>query len=508
MKKFYITTPIYYINDKPHIGHAYTTVAADILARYYRMLLGSSQVFFLTGTDEHGAKIETKAKEMGMEPQIFADETSAKFQFAWDRLSISNNDFIRTTQPRHKKFVVDVLERMKKAVTPLGNPALYEGEYEGLYCVGCETFKMPEDLDANGLCPDHLVKPEMVKEKNWFFRLSDYAELLRKLIIDEKLEIRPEGRKNEIVGLIDTGLRDLAISRPSVSWGIPLPWDKDQTCYVWVDALSNYISALGGEDSENYKKFWPADLHLMSKDILKFHSIIWPAILACARFPLPKTVFAHGFFTIDGQKMSKTLGNVIDPNDLVDKFGTDAARYLLISPFGFGTDGDISMERFQEIYNAHLAGGLGNLVARVTAMAEKYFNGSVPKVKSDDIFETKKIWLEYHQAMKDYRLDEALRVVWHLIGKANKYIDDQKPWELAKSNPGALEEVLFNLLEAIRQIAVMVQPFMPDMTNKIFETIGLDAAKELEDSLEHLQKWARLPASATIKKGEILFPRI
>jgi len=508
-KTFYITTPIYYINDKPHIGHAYTTVSADIFARYYRMILGAENVYFLTGTDEHGNKIHQEAKKLDMEPMDFADRMSAVFSTAWDRLSISNNDFIRTTEPRHKKFVISVLERMKEATTPKGNPVLYEGVYEGMYCTGCEAFKTESELDEQGNCKDHLKKPELLKETNWFFRMSDYEDTLRDLITKDTLSIVPESRKNEVLGLLDSGLKDLAISRPSVTWGITLPWDKKQTAYVWVDALSNYISALGGDGSKMYKKFWPADVHLMSKDIVKFHAIIWPAILLSVGIPVPLSVVSHGFFTVDGQKMSKTIGNVIDPNELVDRYGCDATRYLLVSQFGFGTDGDISLERFNEMFNARLAGGLGNLVARVTSMVDKYFEGEVPSAANgDDIFEVADRWKDFQAAMEGYHPDEALKTVWQLIDTANKYVDDQKPWALVKEDPEALAGVLYNLLEAIRQIALMILPFMPDTSKLIFEALGLDFAKETARSLGDLIGWAGLPSGAIIKKGVILFPRI
>lgn len=508
-KTFYITTPIYYINDKPHIGHAYTTVSADIFARYHRMMLGADNVHFLTGTDEHGNKIHQAAKKLDMEPQDFADRMSAVFSTTWDRLSISNNDFIRTTQPRHKEYVIDVLNRMKVAKTPKGNDVLFEGVYEGLYCTACEAFKTESELDEQGNCLDHRTKPEILKETNWFFRMSDYEDKLRELITRDHLLITPESRKNEVIGLLDSGLRDLAISRPSVTWGIPLPWDKDQTAYVWVDALSNYISALGGESSEMYKKFWPADVHLMSKDIVKFHTLIWPSILLSIGIPVPLRVISHGFMTVDGQKMSKTIGNVIDPNDLVDLFGTDATRYLLVSQFGFGTDGDISLDRFNEMYNARLAGGLGNLVSRVTSMVEKYFSGEVPSSNNgDDIFEVADSWKDYQAAIEGFRPDEALKAVWLLIDKANKYVDDQKPWALAKENPEALGNVLYNLLEAIRQIALMLLPFMPDTSKLIFEVLGLDFAKEEQRPLGDLVVWAGLPSGVIINKGTSLFPRL
>jgi len=509
MKKFYITTPIYYINAKPHIGHAYTTISADMLARYWRTRLGGENVHFLTGTDEHGAKIAQQAEKEGKETAIFADEVSAQFQFAWDRLNISNNDFIRTTEKRHEDVVTDFLLKLKEAKTPLGNDAIYEGMYEGMYCVACEAFKTDDDLTPEGLCADHKIAPQHLKEKNWFFRLSDYAPAVRSLLESGELKVIPNARQNEVLGLIDQGLRDLAISRQSITWGIPVPWDTKQTIYVWVDALLNYFSAVGGFDGELTKKFWPPDCQLMSKDILKFHAVIWTSMLLALKLPVPKTIAILGYFTVNGEKMSKTIGNVIDPNELVEKYGTDSTRYLLVSQFGFGTDGDISLERLQELYNAHLAGGLGNLVSRVTAMAEKYFEGKVPEQgAAADPFEVKNIWKTYDESFEHYLIDQAVHEIWKLITLANQYIDDNKPWELAKNNPEKLSEVIYNLLEVIRQITVMIIPFMPETADKILANLGYDAAVEKANDLKDLRSWAVLPVGAIIKKGEGLFPRI
>ena len=325
MNKFYITTPIYYVNDKPHLGHAYTTIAADILARYYRKQIGDDNVFLLTGTDEHGVKIAQAAEKAGKLPQDFSDEVSAQFQATWQKLNISNNDFIRTTEFRHEEAVIEILLKLKDAKGPSGQPVLYQGEYEGLYCTGCEAYKTESDL-VDGKCPDHpKQKLNHLKEANWFFRLSDFQTDLKKIIESGAFKVEPESRKNEVLSFIHDGLQDIAISRASVDWGIKVPFDQDQTIYVWVDALLNYLSALGIKDnSEKFQKFWPAEVQLLAKDILKFHAIILPALLMALDLPLPKVCFAHGFFTIDGQKMSKSIGNVIDPNELVDTYGSDA----------------------------------------------------------------------------------------------------------------------------------------------------------------------------------------
>ncbi len=511
LDKFYATTPIYYVNDVPHIGHAYTTIAADVLARYYRMKIGGDNVYFLTGTDEHGAKIAQAAEKNKMTPQEFVDQKAAQFQMVWDRLDISNNDFIRTTEKRHEKVVIEFWKKLKTAKTPFKNDAIYEAEYEGLYCVGCEAFKTETEL-IDDKCPDHKTKCEVVKEKNWFLRLSDYGDALKKLIEANELQILPVERKNEILGLIKTGLKDVAISRQNVKWGIPLPFDKKQTTYVWIDALSNYISALGGPKGKLYKKFWPADVHITGKDIIKFHSLIWPAMLLALKLPLPKMIFCHGYFTINGQKMSKTIGNVIAPDELVTKYGTDATRYLLLSQFGFGTDGDFSKERLDNIYNAALANELGNLVSRVLAMTEKYFNATVPEFQVDYdkyfAFDLKTDWERYDFFMKNLKFDEALNVIWENVRRCNAYIDKEKPWELVTQNRDVLADVIYNLLETMRQTAIMLMPFMPQKADTILEHLGYEPEKIKAKKLDDLRQWATLRKGQATEKGESLFPRL
>src|SRR3989338_9898954 len=334
-KKYYITTPIYYVNDKPHIGSAYTTIAADVLARLHRQ--AGNKTYLLNGKAEHGTKIAESAEKAGRDIQEFVNENSAKFSLTWDRLGIAPDDFIRTTQGRH-------VEAVKKFFNKLKNSGkVYEADYEGLYCVGCESFKTETELTAEGLCLLHLTKPELLKEKNWFFKLSDYQEILKDKIIGGDFAIEPEIRKNEVLSFIEHGLEDIAISRRTAKFALPLPWDENQTIYVWLDELFNYCSAVGyGEDEEKFKTYWPADIHLIGKDIIKFHCIIWPALLLAIGEELPKKVYAHGFFTIDGQKISKSLGNIIDPNDLVAKYGADAVRYFLLREVPFGQDGDVS----------------------------------------------------------------------------------------------------------------------------------------------------------------------
>ncbi len=506
-KTFYITTPIYYINAKPHIGHAYTTIAADVLARYWRTQYGADDVYFLTGTDEHGAKIAKKALEYNQDPLAFADEVSATFELAWDRLSISNNDFIRTTQQRHKDAVAQMLLQLKDATTPKGNSAVFEGEYEGLYCVDCESYKKEDDLDEAGLCKDHKKKPDLLREKNWFFRLSDYTDTLREAILSGEYDIKIEARKNEILGLLNQGLEDLAISRQTVSWGIPLPWDTQQTTYVWVEALMNYVTALGGVDGELFKKFWPTQCHVVGKDIVKFHAVIWPAMLHAIGVDFPQLVFTHGYFTIDGQKMSKTLGNTIDPNELVDEYGADGTRYLLVSQFGFGSDGDIARERFDDMYNAHLAGGLGNLVARVSAMTDKNCGGIVPEHNIEDVFTVNSYWNDYDTAMKEFRIDEALKVIWRLIDVANKYLEEQKPWETAKTDVTDAQTTLKVILETVRHIALMSIPYMPDTADGVLSILGYNSAEYKSRAIANERHWGLLPVGNQITKGVYLFPR-
>lgn len=510
-KTFYITTPIYYVNDIPHIGHAYTTVAADVLARYWRTQLGADNVHFLTGTDEHGVKVQQSAERSGVDPQRFCDEKAAKFQEAWDTLDISNNDFIRTTEDRHKKQVVWAWEKLRGATTPKGKPCLYEDEYSGLYCVGCEAYKTETEL-LNGLCPDHKKEPIHLQEKNWFFRLSDYTEILRDYIENNIFEISPDSKRSEVLGLINQGLKDIAVSRHNVRWGIPVPFDQTQTTYVWIDALMNYVSALGGRTGAEYLKFWPANVHLMAKDILKFHAAIWPAMLIALEIPLPKKVFAHGFFTIDGQKMSKSLGNVVNPDDMVKLYGSDASRYLLLSQFGFGTDGDISLARFQDIYSSHLANSLGNLVFRTISMTEKYFGGAVPAPSSDrpQSFDLATDWSRYDFHVRNLQFDEVLRVIWDDVRACNEYIDQQKPWELSKNEgmTDTLAHVMYHLLETIRHIALMLLPFMPHTSEKILTQLGFDVSKYLQKPMEELRVWGGLKEGQSLLKGEVLFPRL
>ncbi|MFA6098216.1 MAG: methionine--tRNA ligase [Patescibacteria group bacterium] len=475
MKKFYITTPIYYVNDKPHIGHLYTTIAADVLARYYRQK--EYDVFFLTGTDEHGAKVAESAAKAGMEPQAFADKNSELFKAAFKNLNISNDYFIRTTDLRHEESVKKLMQKL------FDQGDIYEGVYEGLYCVGCEKFLTEKEL-VDGKCPLHKVPPQKLKEKNYFFKLKKYLPEIKKIIEKGKIKIAPAGRKKEVLGLFKQELEDFSVSREKVSWGIPLPFDAKQKTYVWVEALQNYISAIGyGDNEKDFKKWWPADVHLMARDILKFHCLYWPALLLAAGLAMPKKIFLHGFFTINGEKMSKSVGNVIDPNEIKEKFGAEAARYLLLSQFPFGQDGDIKEDLFAEKYNSDLANNLGNLVSRVLNMIEKYCDGKIPQTVANPI-----LLDEPGELIGDLEFDKALKSIMASIDQANHLIDGQKPWVLAKdaAKKPQLDAVLSQLAAFLYELSGVINPFMPGTAEKIVGSL----------------------AQAKIEKGEPLFKRI
>lgn len=445
MNKFFTTTPIYYVNDVPHIGHTYTTVAADVITRFHKLLGKDSRL--LTGTDEHGAKIAEAAKNHGEEPKEYADQISEEFKKAWQLLNIDYVRFIRTTDEDHIKVAQDFLQKLydKGAIDP--KPRLYRG----LYCVGHEKFMSQEEL-VNGLCPDHQTKPVKHSEENYYFRLSDHQDKLVDLISNDQIKVRPETRKNEILGKLKQGLEDISISRASLEWGIPLPFDSKHTSYVWIEALINYYT-YGSQNN-----FWPADLHLVGKDILWFHTIVWGAMLLAIEEDLPKEVFAHGFFTIDGKKMSKTLGNVISPGDLVNKYGVDGTRYVLLAAFPFGEDGDFSWDVMDRIYNADLANGLGNLVARVARLCEQIdFIAPEAKIGFDP---------EVEKLLKEYKFNEALSWIWKIIQRENQRINETKPWELKDLEA---KEVLEELVRLIQDIAFNLKPFLPETAEKILK---------------------------------------
>ncbi|MDR2192820.1 MAG: methionine--tRNA ligase [Endomicrobium sp.] len=509
--KFYITTPIYYVNDIPHIGHSYTTIAADIMARWKK--LNGFDVFFLTGTDEHGAKIAAAAKEKGKTPQELVDETSAQFKEAWKLLNISYDRFIRTTDADHisaTQNIIDIL--FQKGL-------IFKKTYEALYCVGCERFYPEKDL-IDGLCPFHKTKPVLQSEENYFFKLSSFSDALHDMITNpahkEHIEIQPEERRNEIIGKLKLGLEDVSFSRAAIDWGIPVPFDKKQTVYVWVDALTNYITGIGyPKDEQLFKKYWPADVHLMAKDILWFHSVIWPAMLLGAGIPVPKKVYSHGFFTINGEKMSKSLGNVISPQELVDKFGVDAARYLTVTLIAFGPDGDISWDALTNKYNVDLANNLGNLISRALKLAEKNFDLKVPNVKPDlELAEkTAKILNEdFAPAMDGLYLHKAAEALQRALTEINRRIEFDAPWKLAKTDLQKLSSCIFSYLQATDLILIHLLAFMPALAEKIWTITGASgnisetAKKYFADKTIPQNGFS--PSGAQLQSPGVLFPRI
>jgi methionyl-tRNA synthetase len=469
MSKFYVNTPIYYVNDVPHVGHFYTTLAADVLARYYRLKLGKENVLFVTGTDEHGAKVAEAAEKHGKTPQEYADEVAPTFEKAWQETGISYDYFIRTTNPEHVKLAQDVLQKMYDA------GFIYKGVYEGLYCVGCEKFLTEQDL-VDGKCPLHPnQEPVHQKEDNYFFKLSDFGAQVKAKIISGELEVLPESRRNEIVGRIDQGVEDISISRQGVSWGVQIPWDNTQTVYVWVEALFNYYTATKIIDGK--EDFWPNQLQLMAKDIVWFHACIWPALLLAAGLPLPKTIFAHGFFTINGQKMSKSLGNVIAPHELVEKYGRDGARYLLLSAYTFGNDGDLALDKFTDTYNSDLANGLGNLVSRTAKLCEGLDMGEHTSPSFSH---------EYENRIEHYAFKEVLDDIWKKLGELDRYFNHTEPWKL-KDSPEALKDALLPVVKGLIDVAVELEPFMPETAEKIKKQFTASSIQAVEPYFKRLQ---------------------
>lgn len=506
--KFYITTAIPYANANPHIGHALEFLYADVMARYQRML--GKDVFFLTGTDEHGQKMLHTAKEAGKPVENFAAEKSAVYQNLLDQWNISNNDFIRTTEERHIK---GAQEFWKKS---LENGDIYKKSYTGLYCVGCESFKTEKDL-VDGKCPDHKKIPETVSEENYFFRLSKYQKPLESLFNKQVDFVYPESRFNEMKNILKKGLEDISISRTTekLSWGVLVPDDNTQVMYVWFDALTNYLTALGWgtKDNKLFKKYWPANAHVIGKEINRFHSLLWPAMLMSVGVDLPKQITVHGWITVDDQKMSKSIGNVINPLELTQKYPLEAVRYFLMREIQFDNDGDFSDKKFNERYEADLANGLGNLTNRILVMIEKYCEGVIPettKVNHEMIdFLTKTIFVDYNNAMNAWRFDRALESIWKFISYCDQMISDKQPWAMMKI--GKEEEVknmLHHFAEALRHIVVMIWPVMPETAEKLFSQLGLDVAVELAKTLPKLQDWAELTAGNKILKPEQLFPRL
>ncbi|HEY9772178.1 MAG TPA: methionine--tRNA ligase [Planktothrix sp.] len=471
MGKYYITTAIDYVNASPHIGHAYEKIAADILARYHRMQ--GDDVFFLTGVDEHGSKVEKSAAQAGKSPEQFCDEMAALFEAAWRKLNLSYDYFIRTTEERHAKVVQEVFRRA------LAKGDIYKSKYSGLYCEGCEDFVRDRDLDADGNCPNHKRKPITLEEENYFFKLSKYKPILKKLLTEKPDMVLPEGRRREVLNnLDDEELGDFSVSRSrrSLNWGIPVPDDPDQVIYVWIDALTNYITGVGFQtDEAQFKRYWPADLHLIGKDITKFHSIYWPAFLMSADVEVPQHIYAHGFITVEGQKLSKSLGNVIDPNALVDQYGADAVRFFLFAQTPFDQDGDFSRELFRKTVNAQLANNLGNLLNRTLNLLDKNCHSTVPKAEMEHVLNEacNSIHGKYIELMNEFEFAKAINAVFTVVDQANKYYADEAPWTLFKQGKQAeAEKILYTGVEVLRRAAMYLYPFIPTLASGIWRQLG------------------------------------
>ena len=507
---FYVTTPIYYVNDVPHLGHAYTTVTADFICRFRRMQ--GRKVHFLTGTDEHGQKVLRTAEAKGLSPKEWTDQIVPRWTEVWKALDISNDDFIRTTEERHEgpvgKFV--------QALYDKGD--IYAGTYKGLYCVGCEAFKVEDEL-VDGNCPLHGVAPEVVEEENYFFRLSKYADALIERYENDPRFVMPEARRNEVLGKVRQGLEDLSISRISFDWGIPLPWDNKHVIYVWIDALQNYITAVGyGSDDERFDRLWPADIHIVGKDILWFHSVIWPAMLMALDLPLPRTVFAHGFLQIGGEKMSKSKLTGISPHDLIETFGSDGYRYYFLREISFGLDGNFSWESMVERYNSDLANDFGNLASRVLSMITRYFDGVLPPPPEAAELTTSESELmtahedalrEMEGAVDAVAPHQAAKAAWSLVRKANAYVEEVAPWALAKEQTQRrrLEIVLYMLADTLRQLALMTSPMTPRASQELWRRLGLQGDVERRTFAED-GGWGRLASGGSVETGQPLFPRL
>ncbi len=508
MKKFYITTAIDYANSRPHIGHAYEKVISDIIARYKR--LRGYDVYFSTGTDEHSANVCIKANELKLDPKVYCDEIAAVFRELCAVYNISINDFIQTTEERHTKSVAELFTRMDK------NGDIYRGHYEGWYCKSCESFYSKSELTGDGLCKTHKTPADLIKEENYFLKMTRYTEELQKRIEKDIFMIRPQTRRNEILSMLKQGYNDISVSRANQSWGISFPKDANHKVYVWFDALINYITAAGfASNDEKFKKWWPADLHMIGKDIIKFHCIIWPVMLMSAGVELPKEVYAHGFLLNKGEKMSKTKGNVVDPFDAVNKFGADAVRYYFAANIINGEDGDLNEEAIKLSFNTNLANDLGNLINRSLNMVEKYCAGSAPAYAGSFGAHTKAIeeearalWGKYSATMEEYAFSGAMAAVWKLVGTANKLIELEAPWNLQKSGKTKeLETVMYLLLETIRLSAAGIAPVMPQTAGKIFAKLGLPI-DPVKFDIEKEMQFGLLPAGTKVSKGEPLFPRI
>lgn len=503
---FYITTAIDYVNDLPHVGTAYEKICADVIARFKRLM--GYDVLFQMGNDEHSINVRREATQAGLDPEEYCARMGEAFEQAWRSLDISYDAFLRTSEDRHHRAVQGLFLKIYE------NGDIYRGTYEGWYCESCEAFLRDSDL-VDGNCATHMRKPSWIKEENYFFALSKYADPLRRHIEEHPEFIRPESRRNEILSLIDQGLEDISVSRSSFDWGIPVPVEPSHVVYVWVDALINYISGLGyGAEESSMDRYWPADLHLIGKDITRFHCVIWPAMLMSAGMAPPSMVFGHGFVSLDGRKMSKSLGHMVQPQEVVDRFGADALRYFLMREVPFGQDGDFSWERFYERYNADLANDLGNLVSRTATMVHRYLDGVVPEASElahgeplrDKALEVVE---RVRRAVDDLALNAALDAIWELVREANRLVEMKAPWELAKdpSKQANLEAVLYVLLETLRYLAVLLSPVLPSKCEEIWTLLGGEG-HVVDLRWDDLRTWGALRTGTKIRKGDPLFPRI
>ncbi len=503
---FYITTPIYYVNDVPHIGHAYTSLAADVIARF--MKLAGRKTFFLSGTDEHGQKVEKSAKEKKLSPQEFTDQTAVAFKDLTKALNINLSDFIRTTEKRHKKGVQAFWNRLQD------NGDIYLGKYSGWYAVRDEAFYLESELTEDGLAPTG-AKVEWVEEPSYFFRLSKWQDKLLKFYESNPDFIKPKARKNEVINFVKNGLNDLSISRTSFKWGVEVPTDEKHVIYVWLDALTNYLSALGYPDKGGkYSEFWPASVHIVGKDILRFHAIYWPAFLMSAEYALPKTIFAHGWWTNEGQKISKSLGNVIDPFKLIDDFGVDQVRYFLMREITFGNDGNYSRDHLIQRNNSELANKIGNLMQRTCAFIFKNCNQAMPNVSGEFIDELyqKDFFIKLQtlvddsmSEMENYNINKILDNIMDIVEQSNIYIDKEAPWKLKKTDPEKMNKVLYSLVESLRYISVLLQPFIPNSAAKMLNQLGID---KLERNFVHLNQKFAIKPNSKIAEPHGLFPRL